>query len=1261
MTVEPHLHVVEPQRGLDPTNLPLHGTHLIEASAGTGKTYTIATLYVRLVLEVPLTVDQILVVTFTEAAAAELRDRIRKRLRAALAAHDSDAPPSEPTLRELMQRRRAHRSSDRTRLALAVQSFDEAAISTIHGFCHRVMHDSAFETGVAFETELIMDETPLIDEVVRDLWARALYDSDPMFVGYLQETGVGPRRLMQTARAALATGDAPILPSQVEVDKHPNMAPFLAAYTRVRSLWAKHRHEVAALLAKAQGLYIKRYPKADFPQWFEAMDAFTRDETPSSTLGFRQLDKLAASTLAKATRKGLKPPEHIVFDAIDAMLAAREPLMTDFDLRHLQLRREVARTVRKELPRRKREAGVQSFDDLLHGVDKALSKARSGPALAALIRSRYHAALIDEFQDTDPVQYRIFEAIYGGTALPLYLIGDPKQAIYGFRGADIYAYLRAAASIHHRQRHTMQTNWRSDPSLLQAIERLFGVAHPFLMRKIGFIPVAPRPDARDALLCEQTPLPAFSLRIQARQPDNIRKDRKESPKTAPIRKDWAERTLPEQVADDIEILLGAQVRLEQAHGSRPVAAGDIAVLVRRNQQAQHMQAALRSRGIPAVVYGDASVFETREAADVQRVLAAVGEPTHTGLVKAAITTELMGVTAGELDAMEEDDLAWSRWVDAFRGWNATWAERGFIQMFRALLAHTGTTTRLLKLRDGERRMTNVLHLAELLHTAATQEHLGPAGLLRWLDEARHGAQVGLEVAKLRLESDAQAVQIVTIHRSKGLEYPIVYCPYSWLPDELFPADEDNLRFHDPRDDHQLKLDLSLKPARRAERGMLPHVAQARFEAEAESLRLLYVALTRARHRVVVYWGAFEMAHRSALAYLLFAPALGASGDAAAVSRKVKDALSRLSDEQQSEALHARGQGVWSIESATQPEPLALEVPPTPPLRVVANAPRLRARRPRRRLDRFHRTSSFTELSRSGMAALDPLQGRDYDQGQHERPDFVDARSTGRELEPAVASPDGPEPSVLLAEFPRGARIGNFFHELLEHLDFQAPDDDRRELATRRLRAYGLDVEQWLPTIDEALAKILAAPLLAGGGFRLGDVSPRRRLTELGFVMPVARDALALTRDALADAFVAHPQGIPAEYPDRLRRLAFAPLRGYLKGFIDLVVLHDERWYLIDYKTNALGDRPQDYDRAAMAEAMVADHYILQSHIYALALLRHLKRRVPGFDADRDLGGSLYLFLRGMTERAKHDVGVYFDPIPAARLAALDAVFERGQP
>lgn len=1227
-------------RVLDPLALPLRGPHLIEASAGTGKTYTIATLFVRLVVERDMGVGEILVVTFTEAAAAELRDRIRGRLHDTARALAGEGPP-DPGMATWFARREAHREADLRRVQAALRAFDEAAISTIHGFCHRVLHDAAFETGTAFDTELIANQQPLLDEAVRDYWARTLYGGDRRFVTHALRTGLMPPNLLSLAWIAAANPGVTLVPEAGEAKDIDAMAledAFDRAFREARTLWHAHKDEVRALLTMPKVLNGNRYKPARVRAWLDAAEMFFHPEHPGEHLSFEKLDLLTAEALAANTNKGKTTPQHAFFDACGALHDAGGPLEAELERRSLAFKHGLARFLDDALPKRKQAKGVQSFDDLLHRLSEAVTHKRRGKALTASIRDTYRAALIDEFQDTDPIQFQIFHGIFGGGdgTHPLMLIGDPKQAIYGFRGADVFAYLKAGTGIDEGRRHTMTTNWRSDPGVLEAIEHLFTTPRPFMLDAIDFVPVGPRPGAEDGLRVQGRALPPLELMVQPLEPGMPRGGSYKNKDT--IGGPWVERELPRRIAADIRNLLASGAEVD----GRPIRARDIAVLSRTNRQALQVQAALRELGIPGVVYGDSSVYDTTECDELARVLSAVAEPTSTYLLRAALTTEMLGVSGGELEAMAGDDEAWEHWASRFRRWNAAWVQRGFIHMLRAMLTDLQLGETMLRLADGERRMTNLLHLTELMHEAASRDHLGPTGLLHWLAEQKKGDQMlAAEAVKLRLERDDEAVQLITIHRSKGLEYPVVYCPYLWGSAEPFGSEYPHLKYHNPDRDHALEVDIGPKPKHEKARDTHPSVKQAKVEAFAEGLRLLYVALTRARHRCVVVWGRFSRFHHSPLAYLLFGPLLPEGQDP---YTGVPDLLRHADDAQQWDWLQQRKHPTWSVTH------LGGSAPPLPAEPTAAPAD-LQARSPRSSIDRLYRTTSFTGIA-AGHGAADLSSGRDVEQAV--------------EHEPASARVDDAA-RVRLADFPRGAHVGNFFHEVLEHTPFDAPDDVLSQHVFAGLRKHGLEGPGREALAVQGVRDVLQCPL-DDAGLRLCDLGPGDALAELGFVLPVAAaltDGQSASRafdpGSLRRAFATDPTGLPPDYLEHLGALSFVPVRGFLRGFIDLIYRAHGRWYVVDYKTNDLGPHPDDYVPQRLATAMSQEHYVLQYHLYTAALCRHLRRRQPDFDYDEHFGGTRYLFLRGMDPERGPSRGVFAERPPRARIEALDALLDPGDP
>jgi exodeoxyribonuclease V beta subunit len=1094
----------------DATTLELAGKTLVEASAGTGKTHAITTLVVRLVLERELEPSEILIMTFTEAATAELRTRVRRRLLRALAVLEGAAIDREedPELFAVCERHAGE--AGRERMRRAVDNVDEAPITTIHGFCHRVLHEQALGTGTAFASELVPDLEELYDDVLYDFWHARVADSAEL-VAHLSEAEI--------------TAD------------------------RLRRLLSERR----------------RNPRA-----------------------------------------------RLLPNASDPVTA---------------LEREFLEHATEESLRRKNARGVLGFDDLLDRVASAAA-GPDGAALARSLRQRYKAVLIDEFQDTDPVQWDIMQRVFATGQLPLFLIGDPKQAIYGFRGADVFTYLAAGRDA---RRSTMRTNWRSDPGLVRAVNRLFSGENPFLIREIEHVEVEARPGAVNVFHAPHAS-GAASLEL-------LFVERDEPERT--VTKTKAERAVARVVANDIARLLHGRASV----AGRPLAPSDVAVLTRSNAQCFVIQDALRKTGVHSVVIGDKSVFESDEALDVEVVLLGVLDPASSTARKRALASGIIRERGEAIAELDQDMAKLELWLRRFQRYNRLWTERGFMRMFRELLREVEAAEHLLELQGGERRLTNVLHLAELLQRAASEEHLGPAALVRYLsDQRREGALRG-EHAEIRLESDEHAVRILTIHKSKGLEFPVVYCPYTWCG-SLVRNDDRPRVLHD--DTGEAILDIDLDRTRRE-----VNLERVKREVAAEDLRIAYVALTRAEHRCTIVWGAFSGLSCSAVGYLLHPPPEFAHAELPKTNR-----LDKYSDDQLANdlaALAERSGGDIALRRVPFTDRgAAVEIP-------ISVKPLQEARTIERRVSEWQRTESFSGLTKHEPSATPDEAARDHDEQVPVPTEPLEPAET------AGSAASEAEP-ILLDGFPRGRRAGDFFHALFEEIDFACVSDEELVvLAADKLEGFGFGrgVDQatrdgWVGRAVAAVRDALETPL-AASTLKLAAIPKERRFVELEFRVPVAAAAGAtFSADQLASVFRNHPSAeVPATYADRVRALGFRTLSGYLKGFIDLVFEHENRWYVVDYKTNHLGDFVADYDALRMRTAMAESHYFLQYHLYSLAVDRFLRRYQPDYTYDTHFGGVYYLFIKGMRPGRKR--GVFFEKPPAARMQALSAALNGGQP
>jgi exodeoxyribonuclease V beta subunit len=1070
------------------------GTTVLEASAGTGKTFTIAALATRYVAEGVADLSELLLVTFGRAATSELRDRVRDRLVVTeRALRSPDARSSrDPLIRLLAAVPDDELSLRSRRLTRALSHFDAATIATTHGFCQQMLRALGVTADVDDDAVLVPDIADLVDEVVDDL--------------YLQ-------RYASSGDPALSVADARLVARAAVSDAQARLEPVAAA---------------------ADSLEGHRY-------------AFARD-------------------------------------------------------------------VVAEVAQRKRVRRLLDYDDLLVLLRDALTDPQQGAAAAERVRSRYRVVLVDEFQDTDPVQWEILQAAFHGSRT-LVLIGDPKQAIYAFRGGDVVTYLQARRLAGAGA--TLGRSWRGDEPLLEGLGSLLNGA------ALGHRDIVVRPVEAEHTERRLAGGPPVRLRQVSRAAFGLKG-------TKNARVDDVRRLVATDVAADVVRQLRG-TRLRDEDGERALQPGDVAVLARRNADAATVRDALVAAGVPAVVSGLSSVFATPAARDWLTLLTALEQPGHAGRTAALALTPFLGWDATRLAAA--DDAARDDLSDRVRSWAHVLSDRGVAALLETAAAD-GLAERLMGTATGERVLTDLRHVGQSLHLAAVQDRLGTSALTDWLRRrVAEAAEDYAEERSRRLETDAAAVQVVTIHASKGLEFPVVYVPFAW--DRYEGRSPAILRFHDDEGHRLLHVggteDVHYDAARER------HLAEER----GEDLRLLYVALTRARSQVVAWWAPSSNSACGPLSRLL----LGGHGPGeeppprVPVSADDKVAATLA-------ALAARSTGTVVVERVDAPPAPERWTPPP------GERPTLSVGRLNRRLDPTWRRTSYTGLTAAAHeqqpagVGSEPETTGVLDEADVPTPvggDAGAAEGGGHDAEDAAWQVVSP-----LADLPGGAAFGTLVHEVLEHVDPTAHDLGAELL--RRCREAGTSR---VPGVDagelaSALLPVLATPLgpLAGGR-ALRDVPPADRLPELEFELPLAGgDTPSGPGSTLDDVAALLRRHLPADdvfapYADRLvaAGLGAGRLRGYLTGSLDAVLrVRDDdgqpRYLVVDYKTNRLAalDEPLTaghYRPAAMAEAMMQAHYPLQLLLYLAALHRFLRWRQPGYDPARHLGGGLYLFVRGM--------------------------------
>jgi exodeoxyribonuclease V beta subunit len=1093
-------------------DLPGPGITLLEASAGTGKTYALAELVTRFVAEGFAKLSEILAVSFTRAAAGELKERVRSRLVCAEAILAQQGHGREPAPWGTLVAQGSPSLPDRPRqrLSEALANFDAATITTTHGFCYMVLGAlgvwGEFSPGAA----LLEDVTDLVEEVVDDLCARWIS----------------------------SYGDLPFTPRE-------------------------------------------------------------------------------ALTIGR--------------EAVKNLGAALEPPADESDRSPGGLRRRFAKGVRSEVSRRLIQANLLTYDGMLKRLADALADPQRGEAARQRLAERYRLVLVDEFQDTDLVQWEVVHRAFASGGVRLVLIGDPKQAIYAFRGADVYAYLAAKLATEPANRFTLERNWRCDARLGKALDALFSplqLGHP----EIAYRPVA------GSCVHEEPGMTPLTEPLRLRWLDRsiawpgatFRPDK-------PIAKPTAERLVALDMAADVSRLLGSgtQIVLRDEGAAKALEAADIAVLVRTNEQAAKVQRALLDARVPAAVSATGSVMSTPAAGDWLCLLDALQQPASRSLAAKAALGDFFGRRAEDL--ARGDEQFWEAIHTRLHEWAAVLQRAGVAGMFAEACADEALPKRLLAEVQGERRLTDLAHVAELLHAEARRSQLGPAALRTWLARrAEEASSERTETEELcrRLDSDSKAVQILTVHRAKGLEFPVVYCPYLWAAGKR-PRKGQPLSFHD-QGGKSRKFDPGSD-----ETSYDYHFKLARSEFDGEELRQMYVAATRAKHQLVLWWAPANDCQRSPLGRLLFSPrgADGALGEprpkeprdkeiAAALGRVASQAPGLVSVEQMSGSETAQLQAVGTAGST---EALAVEV--------------------------FDRSLdiSWARLSYSSVTAAahyrPPVGSEPEELGTADEPPGLDEAASALAPTFRTGPIAGEEMSLRSIVSPwagirAGAAVGTFVHKVLQLVDFSAPEltNSLSEVVEGCISTYPGDPED-APAVVAAMEAAISTPLgPLVGGVSLRSIGPSDRLDELGFELPLAGGDSATTKVTahdLADVLSAHVGRDDPLWPyaGTLRAgLAGATLRGYLNGSLDLVFRANRNqglsYFVVDYKTNWLAPPGETlsawhYRPAALEAEMLRAHYVLQALFYLVALHRYLRWRLPAYNPEEHLGGVLYLFVRGM--------------------------------
>jgi exodeoxyribonuclease V beta subunit len=1178
---------------------PLKPRMIIEASAGTGKTFTITGLLLRLLISEGLTIDRILVVTFTRMATKELKERILNQLRKSVLVIESGKSGSDPFYEELLAGIDDRDSAIRL-LRDSIRNFDEANIYTIHGFCQQVLKDEALMTGAPVDIEVSQTNDMLV-EAAEDYWRNFIRsngntESGKYLIDKLEKIAPGPSGLLENLKPALqhnlgsteGSGNFKPLPL---INDLINMRKEMA------EMWEDHKEEIIDQLISSD---VKRMTVNAVNGHTQKMDQFLA-EGPAGNDAFGQLKYFTTSYHSGNLKKNKSIlPQHTFFQLCEEYinLAGKIPWIETWLLEN------AVDEIRALRAQKARDSSVYTYDDLLNTVFDALENEKQGISLARKLRNKYTCTLVDEFQDTDPVQFKIFDRIYPtdieGTYL--FMIGDPKQSIYAFRGADLYSYIAARDVVPEESKYTLKKNFRSTPGLIQALNSIFKQEHgtPFLDDEISYHKIEAGRTIEEGVCRDRgqdiAPLKIFCFR-----------DHNTKGQIKPLIFSETASQIRDLIAEGRK---GERKLIESGH-ARNLESGDIAVLVHSHKDAETIKALLKELGIGAVTYSKEKVFDSREAERLEQLMTAVLNPLGRSAAQSAVVSGFFGIAISGMYEYLNNEKAFITLQEILQGLNEVWNNNGYYPMMRKLLFHHEGLLRVSELANSERVITNLFQLSELTAVAEMEKDLDPPALMRWFRNKIADRSVSDEEA-IRLESDENLVKISTIHNSKGLEFPVVFCPTLWEGRDFHNRNKLIETYH--RNEFPFEKVVNFQQIESRERVHSRH--QAHFEEVAEEVRKAYVAVTRAKYECRIFWGTTDTSHLSGLGAML----KGRDSVRKSIENRLK--VGKDDDLKSSDFYQ-----IFKKLADNDPENIGLFLPETNHISSARLEPlfkenqiSIRKYEGRPEIFQSKRMHSFTSLS--GRHATDRHEP-DYDQFLENYITYAPSRD-----EKLPGTPD-------IFQFPKGKTAGTCIHKLFEHDRFNFREGTLDPVNIRELLSdYGFD-DRWAGVLNSMMMSVSRADY---GELNLDKVSPDQMIREMEFYFPVkAPDSEKIKKIIRGKEH----HGLDDDYG-----------KHFIKGFIDLIVRQNDKYYILDYKSNHLGDDKAHYHPDRLREEILNSNYDIQYYLYTLALIKHLKSRDPAFDYSRLIGGVFYVFIRGVENGT--DQGIYFDRPDEKLIGELDS-------
>ncbi len=1240
----------------------MDGSNLVEASAGTGKTYCIQTLFLRLVIEHGYEVRNILVVTFTDAATKELRDRLRTILQKFQQYCDGNLSDKDGDYDRVSKVFELDLTGDMTRQDIveerayrarcALLDFDESSISTIHGFCSKVLSRYAFECGHDFDAELMGNTDTIVSDLCEDWWRENRYNAGDLERNSIQELKLN--NIKNAVKQYIKKPDSILLPELEGFNSE--VSAMLDKVSDAARWWNEFGSEVKnELLASHDKGFLNENYVVNYPRQLDLACVDT-EKNETELLRLFALYKRSRITNKSIEIDGLTPtgkkkkknwsPGSRTKEFLDYTNGFAESceLLAKAKLRDAML------SLKDLYHSRREEMHVMSYDDLLLNLRNALRADADTGSLVNALREEYQVALIDEFQDTDPVQYEIFKSIFIAGERPVFLVGDPKQAIYKFRNGDIFTYYAAQNEIAAEQHYTLSCNYRSEQNLINGLNTIFGDSEEhisFLNKNISYTGdlTAKGKDHSAALLLDgvedNNPFHVWYYRNIG----DLAVGGGESPFRHQIYMDVAEEIVSLLQNDKITI------------GGRRLRPSDFAVLVLMHREATAINAELSVRNIPAVRQSIGNVFDSVEASDIYLFLNAMSNPGNLSTVFSLLATNLSSYTKDEIYRLKNGESincenkhgtdlglhAAEDVVKYFVDGHERWVKGSFIEAFSYICEKLGVKGSLMSYDNGERRLTNLLQLEELIHDAILQKNMGMQMTLNWfLSQLDEETREDNDAQLMRLESDSDAVQIMTVFKSKGLEFPVVFAPTLWRNKKLHNSAA--TEYHgkiDEADGHNTVPKLILDMDKNKE-----GKAIAVREQEEEDVRLLYVASTRGVHRTYLVWGDMEKKHyNSAIKHVLSDGDLDLDNCVENAAKEYGDAdftikkdgvkiIVRNAGTEQATNIYTATENIIDIESLeTADKNYDTELD----------------------IDKSYGHTSFSGIApeHADMSATESVEQN-----------IVDAEYTAYENEVI----DGDKESINIFNFVAGAKTGTCWHSIFETLDFMADDYEIRLAVDEALDIFRLSkgrreesIQRKRDVVFEMVKGVLNIDLPCN--CKLSDIAVSHKLAEMefNFSLPLWDDSVKGKEHSgrrtveITNVLNKHWSNDPTkeEFLERIKHWDKQIPQGFITGFIDLLFEHDGKYYIIDWKSNRCGGTPAGFSADGLRSEMAGSTYFLQYLIYTVALHNYLNGSIADYDYDTHFGGAIYVFLRGYN--VVPDNGIYFDRPPKELIEDLSIV------